>query len=254
MSPISSRIGGGYIINGFERGTVSDLNDPEKLNRVKVRITDKDIETPFADVVSPMAGKNYGSVCIPQKGEEVLVGFCDGDISNPVVLGSLYNSANKPPIKIDANKNEIMVIKLSTGLTIEINTNKNKSNLSIKTQKGHLIDIEDNSKQEVFLKEKAGKTSFKVNFSEGKIELKADKEISMAAGTGGASLSINSTRGLEIKTKTGNVNITAKNVAIKSTANFTATANGNNTIKSTGKTTVQSSGFTIVKGAMVKIN
>ena len=76
----------------------------------------------------------------------------------------------------------------------------------------------------------------------------------MAAGTGGASLSINSTRGLEIKTKTGNVNITAKNVAIKSTANFTATANGNNTIKSTGKTTVQSSGFTIVKGAMVKIN
>ena len=152
MSPISSGTTGGYIINGFERGTVSDLKDPENLNRVKVHLSGKDIETPFADVVSPMAGKEYGVVCIPQKGEEVLVGFCDGDISNPVVLGSLYNSVNKPPIKVDANKNEIMVIKLSTGLKIEINTNKNKSNLSITTQKGHLIDIQDNSKQqEVFL-------------------------------------------------------------------------------------------------------
>ncbi len=254
MNFIGSRVNDNYIINGFERGTVSDLNDPEKLNRVKVRLTDKNIETPFADVVSPMAGKNYGAVCIPQKGEEVLVGFCDGNIASPIVLGSLYNSVNKPPIKIDANKNEIMVIKLSTGLTIQINTNKDKSNLSIKTQKGHLIDIQDNSKQEVFLKEKAGKTSFRVNFKEGKIELKADKEISMATGNGGASLNINSTKGLKIQTKTGDVKISAKNVNINSTANFTATANGNNTIKSTGKTAVQSSGLTIVKGTMVKIN
>ena len=76
----------------------------------------------------------------------------------------------------------------------------------------------------------------------------------MATGNGGASLNINSTKGLKIQTKTGDVKISAKNVNINSTANFTATANGNNTIKSTGKTAVQSSGLTIVKGTMVKIN
>lgn len=256
MSPISSGTTGGYIINGFERGTVSDLKDPENLNRVKVHLSGKDIETPFADVVSPMAGKEYGVVCIPQKGEEVLVGFCDGDISNPVVLGSLYNSVNKPPIKVDANKNEIMVIKLSTGLTIEINTNKNKSNLSITTQKGHLIDIQDNSKQqEVFLKEKSGKTSFKVDFKGGKIELKANKEISLTAGAaGGTSLNISSKKGLEVKTQAGKVKMSAKGIDFKSTANITSTANGSNNIKSNTGTNIQSTSMTVVKGAMVKIN
>lgn len=254
MNPISSRTIGGYVINGFERGTVSDLNDPKKLNRVKVRLTDKDIETPFADVVSPMAGKNYGAVCIPQKGEEVLVGFCEGNISNPIVLGSLYNSVNKPPITVN-NENEITVIKLSTGLTIEINTNKNNSNLSITTQKGNLIDIQDNSNQEVLLKEKAGKTSFKVDFTKGEIELKADKEITLTAGAaGGTSLNISSKKGLEVKTQAGKVKMSAKGIDFKSTANITSTANGSNNMKSNTGTNIQSTSMTVVKGAMVKIN
>lgn len=253
MSFTEWRIGDNRII-GLERGRVIELSNSGGINRVKVLLTDKNIETPFADVVSPMAGKNYGAVCIPKINEEVLVGFCNGDIANPFVLGSLYNSVNKPPITVN-NENEITVIKLSTGLTIEINTNKNNSNLSITTQKGNLIDIQDNSNQEVLLKEKAGKTSFKVDFKKGEIELKADKEISLTAGAaGGTSLNISSKKGLEVKTQAGKVKMSAKGIDFKSTANITSTANGSNNMKSNTGTNIQSTSMTVVKGAMVKIN
>uniref|UniRef100_UPI000D56023F type VI secretion system Vgr family protein n=4 Tax=Xanthomonas fragariae TaxID=48664 RepID=UPI000D56023F len=42
-------------------------------------------------VMTPWAGDNWGGVVLPRKGQEVLVGFLEGDIDRPVVIGSVYN-------------------------------------------------------------------------------------------------------------------------------------------------------------------
>lgn len=48
-------------------------------------------------VAQGSAGSGYGSINTPRIGEEVLVGFINGDADRPIVLGRLYNSAMTPP-------------------------------------------------------------------------------------------------------------------------------------------------------------
>ncbi|WP_219819477.1 phage baseplate assembly protein V, partial [Xanthomonas bromi] len=42
-------------------------------------------------VAQRYAGPGVGSQFLPRIGQEVLVGFLEGDIDRPVVLGALYN-------------------------------------------------------------------------------------------------------------------------------------------------------------------
>jgi type VI secretion system secreted protein VgrG len=45
-------------------------------------------------------------VHIPRIGQEVLVDFVDGDVDQPVVVGSLYNADQMPPYALPANKTQ----------------------------------------------------------------------------------------------------------------------------------------------------
>lgn len=238
---------------GFKRGVVTDTNDPEKLNRVKVLLPDECIEVGYAPVLSLFAGETRGVVFSPLKDEEVLVGFFDGRIDCPVVLGGLYNSKNKPPIQVDS-KNEIMMIKLPTGLTIEINTNQNGSNMVLTTQNGHVIDIEDGDKQILLAKEKNGKTSLNIDFKNGSIELKADKSISMKVGNNGANFEIDGKKGFNFSSQSGNFNTKVKNNSIKASANNTFNANGNNTLKANSNITIKANVKAEVKAAILALN
>ena len=54
-------------------------------------------ETTFwARVVQPWGGLAWGHQFTPRVGMEVLVGFLEGDVNRPVVVGSLFNSVNTP--------------------------------------------------------------------------------------------------------------------------------------------------------------
>lgn len=48
-------------------------------------------------VASSWAGNAWGQVSLPRVGQEVLVGFLEGDIDRPVVIGSLYNGTHATP-------------------------------------------------------------------------------------------------------------------------------------------------------------
>ncbi len=43
------------------------------------------------------AGKGFGGVDIPRVGEEVIVGFLEGDPDQPIIIGRVYNKENMPP-------------------------------------------------------------------------------------------------------------------------------------------------------------
>lgn len=53
--------------------------------------------TPWARIASPMAGMGRGAYFIPQPGDEVLVAFNHGDVREPYVLGTCWNTMDKPP-------------------------------------------------------------------------------------------------------------------------------------------------------------
>lgn len=54
-------------------------------------------------VAQNWAGKNWGAVFVPRAGQEVVVAFLDGDPDRPIIVGSVYNSANETPYALPAH-------------------------------------------------------------------------------------------------------------------------------------------------------
>lgn len=54
--------------------------------------------TPWARIATPMAGMARGMYFVPQIGDEVLVAFHHGDVREPYVIGSLWNTLDRPPV------------------------------------------------------------------------------------------------------------------------------------------------------------
>jgi type VI secretion system secreted protein VgrG len=79
--------------------------------RVKIRFLwdrtpgEHDATSCWVRVAQPFAGAWGGSWFLPRVGDEVLVGFVDGDPDIPVVVGSLYNAEAAPPFALPSKKN-----------------------------------------------------------------------------------------------------------------------------------------------------
>jgi type VI secretion system secreted protein VgrG len=55
-------------------------------------------------VAQGWAGAGFGTILLPRVGQEVTVGFYEGDPDQPVILGRVYNSVNQVPHKLPENK------------------------------------------------------------------------------------------------------------------------------------------------------
>ena len=79
-------------------GVVTDNKDPDGMGRVRVKVPAlaEDLETWWARVLTPNAGADRGLYFLPAVGDEVLIGFENGDTRRPYVIGSLFNGVDKP--------------------------------------------------------------------------------------------------------------------------------------------------------------
>jgi uncharacterized protein involved in type VI secretion and phage assembly len=86
-------------IPGVATAIVRDNRDPSGLGRVSVSFPwhSRADETFWARVATPMAGKAHGFSFTPEIDDEVLVAFDHGDVRSPFVVGSLWNSTDRPP-------------------------------------------------------------------------------------------------------------------------------------------------------------
>src|SRR5699024_167370 len=77
MLGLASSGGSGSGPTGPVVGVVSDVQDPEKLGRVRVTMPwlDDEYVSPWARTVHPGAGKERGWVALPEVGDEVLLHF-----------------------------------------------------------------------------------------------------------------------------------------------------------------------------------
>lgn len=99
---------------GYQSAVVTGPVDSEihcdEFGRVKVQLNwDRDGQhdehsSCWLRVASGWAHDRYGAVMIPRVGMEVLVGFIDGDVDKPLVMGCLPNGANPPPLDLPADK------------------------------------------------------------------------------------------------------------------------------------------------------
>ncbi|TQK44159.1 phage protein D [Streptomyces sp. SLBN-118] len=94
--------GGGSLtrmprVPGLVTATVSDTKDPDQQGRVKLCFPwlSPDYVSDWARTAQ-LGGKNGGGVFGAEVGDEVLVGFEQGCLDRPYVVGGLYNGVDKP--------------------------------------------------------------------------------------------------------------------------------------------------------------
>jgi uncharacterized protein involved in type VI secretion and phage assembly len=211
---------------GLALGVVEALDDPESLNRVRVRLPWRADggEGVWARLSNLDAGDGYGSVFVPAKGQEVLVGFIDGDPSSPVVLGSLYNGIQKPPVTTDPDKNPVRVVV---------------------TPDGHELRFEDGDNAAVTL---ASAKATKVVLND------KDSELVLMHGDSGNAVRL-SADGIELTAAKGDIILTSSAGTVKlDSLKLEAKASGPSKIESSATFDLKASGSLGLKGSLITIN
>ncbi len=159
--------GGGAAgsFGGVQVGLVTDNKDPDDLGRVRVQMPylGSDFVTDWARVVAPGNGPDRGFVWIPEVQDEVLVAFHHGDISEPYVLGGLWNGKDKhPPIEVDGGKLKARKFVSSTGLKIVLSDESGKEGIVISSKDDSLqIHVDVANKKVVLLSDGGGTVEMK---------------------------------------------------------------------------------------------
>lgn len=84
---------------GIYHGIVTNIQDPEKRGRIKVKIPSvlgADVESAWCDPVIPVAYDGGGDFCLPQVNEAVWVQFLEGNVNRPLYLGGWWQKEQSP--------------------------------------------------------------------------------------------------------------------------------------------------------------
>ena len=244
---------------GLVIGVVTDNKDPDGLCRVKVKfpwLSDKHASD-WARLVTPGGGQQRGMQFLPEVNDEVLVGFEQGNINFPYVLGGLWNGKDAPPIKstdskvLDGGKVNQRIIRSRSGHMITLDDSDNAPYIEI---------VDKTGKNTIKLDSKDNKLTIHV---EGDMLLEAVKDISIK----GKNITIEATDALKLKGKSLDAEaIQAANMKagtdlkLKGTnGDFSADAGlklkGGATaeLKGSASLTLDGGAMTEVKGGMVKV-
>jgi uncharacterized protein involved in type VI secretion and phage assembly len=105
-----------------------------------------------ARVASFMAGNQRGAFFMPERGDEVVVGFEMGDLNRPVILGALWSDVDGVPPGIDPNEsNNIRTITSRAGHQVTFDDSA-AGKITIKTQGGMEITLEDGATPKISIK------------------------------------------------------------------------------------------------------
>jgi uncharacterized protein involved in type VI secretion and phage assembly len=185
-------------IFGVVVGVVTNIQDPEKLGRVKVRfpwLSEED-ESNWARIAVLMAGKERGTFFLPEVDDEVLVAFELGDVRFPYVLGALWNGVDVPPRDNADGKNNERVIHSRSGHELIFNDEDGKEQVEIKTKGGHQLLLDDTSGSEkIVIKDKTGSNSILIDSAQNAIAFEGQTKISLKA----QQIEIEGTTSLKIK-------------------------------------------------------
>ncbi len=95
---------GGQPLSGVYRAIVTDNRDPEARGRLHLRVPAVESRDVWAELATLMAGDGYGTLFLPEIGDEVLVAFEAGDPDRPYVIGALWGAGERVPAGAPSTK------------------------------------------------------------------------------------------------------------------------------------------------------
>jgi uncharacterized protein involved in type VI secretion and phage assembly len=169
---------------GVVIGIVTNNKDPNLLGRVKLKFPwrDSSDESSWARVATLMTGNDRGTYFLPEVGDEVLVSFDHGDITQPYVIGALWNGKDKPPEKNADGKNNTRMIKSRSGHKIIFSDEQQLEKVAIQTKSGHQIVLDDSAgREKIEIKDKTGSNSILIDSVQNSISISSQMKISIQA-------------------------------------------------------------------------
>jgi uncharacterized protein involved in type VI secretion and phage assembly len=134
---------------GVYPALVTDLRDPDNQGRVKVTLpwspdADGGSYEAWARLATLMGGANRGSWFVPDRDDEVLVGFEGGDPRRPYVLGGLWNGSDGPPETMDGGgQNDKKVLRSRNGVKVTLDDADGRERLVLETPGGQTVTLSD---------------------------------------------------------------------------------------------------------------
>ncbi len=233
--PAAARLPGAA---GLQVGIVTKLDaDPAGEQRVQIKLPVLDAEQPelWARLLQFHASKGFGAFFVPEVGDEVLVGFFDGDPSCPVILGSLYSSNREPPYALEAENNTKAVV---TRCKHKLEFDEKDMVITLATPAANKLVLSDKDKS-ILLQDQNGN---KILLDPNGITLETPKDVKVTA------------KGTVTVDAVGTVTITSKADVKTSGLNVSSEAQVGFTAKGSATAELSAAGQTTVKGAMVMIN
>lgn len=209
--------------HGLQIGLVTQLGeDPDGEGRILVRlpVIDPEAEGVWARVSTLDAGDQRGSFFLPEIGDEVLVGFLNGDPRHPVVLGGLHSSIKPPPLEASDDNHEKGYTSRSG---MKLLFNDELASIHIETPNGNQMTLSDDD---------AG--------------IKLADENGNEVVLSGDGIALASASNLLLDASSGDVEIKGINVTISADAALASSGGASAELSSDGSTTV--------KGSVVMIN
>ncbi|NUT50359.1 MAG: phage tail protein [Saccharothrix sp.] len=202
---------------GLVVGLVVDLRDPLRLGRVKVRYPElgADVRSDWARLITPMAGKGRGMVFRPEVGEEVVIGFLQGDARAPYVLGGVWNDKDRPPAGDADGKNNLRFITSRSGHVVRLDDTAGRERIEVVDKSKACRVVIDSARKKVVVVAGAGG-----------IELVSTGTIKLS----GKDVTINATNTVKVNGRAVDVSSTTS-TQVKAGTTLSATARQNVTIR-----------------------
>ncbi|MFQ5587904.1 MAG: type VI secretion system tip protein VgrG [Nitrospiria bacterium] len=169
-------------VGGLQLGVVAAFEeDPDGEFRVKVKVPGIDDAEGmlWARLASPDAGLERGFFFRPEVDDEVVLGFLSSDPRQPVILGGMYGSKNKPPEDFSAlseeNIHKGIVTKKGTAIGF---VDDEKASVFIQTAGENKLLLDDDG-EAVVLSDQHGNT---ITMNADGIEIKSAKDLILDAG------------------------------------------------------------------------
>lgn len=169
-------------IHGVVLAQVVDNVDRQGLGRVQIHIPSLPEVDPWARVATLMAGMSkvgtrYGAYFIPQNGDEVLVAFNQGDVTEPYILGCLWNGVDRPPTLVPTDAVSKRIIRTPQGQEVEFDDARQSITITSSTKQKITIDP-----AKVEMETTEGKTTFTLD-TVGNISIQSTLGIELKAPT-----------------------------------------------------------------------
>jgi phage baseplate assembly protein gpV len=240
---------------GVYSAIVATVGDQKHPGEVQLRFDwfDPQMKTEWCRICNPYAGNGYGTVWHPEKDDEVLVAFLQGDMRWPIVLGGLYNGQDAPPtartdsldqklwrtkgghelLMDDTSGQKRVRIQTDAGHTLDLDDQGKKVTLetegghsatfddqgkkvTVETTGGHSVTLDDNGPK-IAVKSSGGH-SVTLDDSGPKLTIQTTSGNSVTLDDGGAKITVQTAGGQIIALESGSIKITATSVIVNATS------------------------------------